>query len=324
MKKKLLILAQEGDISITEIIDWFEYYNLTYIFIIDKNTDVKFNNQTISNDDITLSLTIDNEIISTENIELFFWRRGRLDNIFPNFILENAEIKKHISNNYNKLHEYVLYQLGLKNIFEDYSKSLPNKLINLMLANKFGLLIPDTLITSKKIDVLHFFNKHKKIISKPLEEIIDFSAGNKNYYTITELVSIVDIEKMPDVFIDTMFQKYIEKKFEIRIFYYYKKFFSMAMFSQSDENRLVDFREISSKTIREIPFKISEDFEIKIINLMNKIGLNAGSIDLIYTPDNRLIFLEVNPVGQFGMVSKPCNYYIEKHIAQCTIEKIKT
>ena len=31
------------------------------------------------------------------------------------------------------------------------------------------------------------------------------------------------------------------------------------------------------------------------------------------------VFLEVNPVGQFGMVSLPCNYQLEKRIAQYLI-----
>jgi hypothetical protein len=32
--------------------------------------------------------------------------------------------------------------------------------------------------------------------------------------------------------------------------------------------------------------------------------------------NKELVFLEINPVGQFGMVSHPCNYYLEKRIAQ--------
>jgi D-alanine-D-alanine ligase-like ATP-grasp enzyme len=48
---------------------------------------------------------------------------------------------------------------------------------------------------------------------------------------------------------------------------------------------------------------------------MQKLKLNTGSIDMIYTNDSKFIFLEVNPVGQFGMVSKPCNYNLEKKIA---------
>lgn len=35
---------------------------------------------------------------------------------------------------------------------------------------------------------------------------------------------------------------------------------------------------------------------------------------------NNFYFLEINPVGQFGMVSGPCNYKIEKLIAKYIIE----
>lgn len=48
---------------------------------------------------------------------------------------------------------------------------------------------------------------------------------------------------------------------------------------------------------------------------MRIISLETGSIDLILTKDGLFIFLEVNPVGQFGMTSYPCNYYLEKLIA---------
>jgi hypothetical protein len=44
--------------------------------------------------------------------------------------------------------------------------------------------------------------------------------------------------------------------------------------------------------------------------------MNCGSLDLIYSIDNEFVFLEVNPVGQFGMVSKPCNYNLEKILAK--------
>ena len=52
-------------------------------------------------------------------------------------------------------------------------------------------------------------------------------------------------------------------------------------------------------------------------NLFESKELNSGSIDLIKPKDeSNLVFLEINPVGQFGMVSHPCNYNIEKLIAQ--------
>lgn len=53
---------------------------------------------------------------------------------------------------------------------------------------------------------------------------------------------------------------------------------------------------------------------------MNNLKLKNGSIDIIRGVDNNYYFLEVNPVGQFGMVSNPCNYNIEEKFALKLIE----
>lgn len=37
---------------------------------------------------------------------------------------------------------------------------------------------------------------------------------------------------------------------------------------------------------------------------------------MVFTKKEEYIFLEVNPVGQFNMTSVPCNYNLEKIIAQ--------
>jgi hypothetical protein len=36
---------------------------------------------------------------------------------------------------------------------------------------------------------------------------------------------------------------------------------------------------------------------------------------MILTKDGRFVFLEANPIGQFGMTSKPCNFFLEREIA---------
>jgi len=35
------------------------------------------------------------------------------------------------------------------------------------------------------------------------------------------------------------------------------------------------------------------------LHLMDYFGLNYGAVDMIVTPDNRHIFLEINPAGEF-------------------------
>ena len=59
------------------------------------------------------------------------------------------------------------------------------------------------------------------------------------------------------------------------------------------------------------------------ILLMKQLQLESGSIDMVVTPNNEYVFLEVNPVGQFDYVSKLCNYFIEKEIAVKLIEMNK-
>jgi hypothetical protein len=41
-------------------------------------------------------------------------------------------------------------------------------------------------------------------------------------------------------------------------------------------------------------------------------------------PNGDIYFLEVNPAGQFGMVSTPCNYYLEEKIAEVLLRRSKS
>jgi pyruvate carboxylase len=65
-----------------------------------------------------------------------------------------------------------------------------------------------------------------------------------------------------------------------------------------------------------VPYKLPDNVEEMILKLMKKMGYNSGSVDFIVDKQFNHYFLEVNPVGQFGMVSYPCNYFIEKEIAK--------
>jgi glutathione synthase/RimK-type ligase-like ATP-grasp enzyme len=71
------------------------------------------------------------------------------------------------------------------------------------------------------------------------------------------------------------------------------------------------------------PVQIPSEIKNKLILLMKQLQLESGSIDMIVTPNNEYVFLEVNPVGQFDYVSKLCNYFIEKEIAVKLIEMNK-
>lgn len=121
---------------------------------------------------------------------------------------------------------------------------------------------------------------------------------------------------MPDTFFPSLFQKHIKKSADIRIFYLLGECYSMAIMSQENIKTRVDFRHYDEENPNiNIPYELDTITKQKINILMNQIGLETGSIDMILTNDGKLIFLEVNPVGQFNMVSVPCNYNLEKKFA---------
>jgi glutathione synthase/RimK-type ligase-like ATP-grasp enzyme len=91
----------------------------------------------------------------------------------------------------------------------------------------------------------------------------------------------------------------------------------MAIFSQLDMQTSIDFRNYNlTKPNRTVPFKLPAHVESKLIQLMSILGQKTGSIDIIVTDEKEFVFLEVNPVGQYGMVSYPCNYELNMKMAE--------
>lgn len=134
-------------------------------------------------------------------------------------------------------------------------------------------------------------------------------------FNYTQKINLEKIET--NSFAVSLVQNYIEKKYELRVFYFEKLFYTMAIFSQNDSKTSVDFRNYNKeKPNRTVPYKLPYEVEQKLINLMDKLDLNCGSIDMIVEKNNEYVFLEVNPIGQFGMISSPCNYNLERIIAK--------
>lgn len=144
-----------------------------------------------------------------------------------------------------------------------------------------------------------------RIITKPIGEVAVFENENYNYRMYTSEILDTNFVNLPEKFGISLFQKLIEKKFEIRAFFIDGSVFSVAIFSQENEMTKVDFRRYPRKNQnRVVPYKLPFNIEEKICLLMHNLNLNTGSIDFIVDENNIIYFLEINPVGQFGFVAK--------------------
>ena len=303
----ILISSSCVDASTDHVIDWIYSLN-NEAKIIRINDDMDYTISFESND-IALSYG-DNEKVLLSQIDSFWYRRGRIKyNLNKNTAFADLREEEN-----RVLEEYIHYKLQQKRSINDYFKLNVNKMIVLEEAKKAGLLIPETFLLETKQDVSRILASHGLITKNYLAAAgFDFDDCSGVIFTIE--VNEDEIEQ--DTFSPSLFQYNIEKKIEIRTFYFRGKIWSMAIFSQLNEETKTDFRIYNnSNPNKNIPFQLPSEIEGKVTKLMESLNLDCGSIDFIVTKDNDYIFLEINPVGQFGMVSIPCNYNAEKEIAK--------
>jgi ATP-GRASP peptide maturase of grasp-with-spasm system len=318
MKDKILIQSEAADKSTDDVLSWIKYLNPA------KKVEQMFDNYMINSIKIELSnkhgvgLTINGKKLNKDTA--FWYRRGELKFEQFEFMSMQNEVEIKIAQEYlGPILSFIngkIYKKGINKFTDNYL----GKLEVLNICTDLQLSIPDTLITDNIEEVRQFLNKYKKIICKPVKNpFINSNYGDKSigFYGPSELITQENLFCMPDSFIPCMFQEYIEKKIEIRTFFLFDDFFSMAIFSQNNPKTVVDYRNYDRENPnRNVPFVLPKIIEKKLNDLMSLIRLNCGSIDIIVTPENKFVFLEVNPIGQFQWLSRNCNYKIEKKIAE--------
>jgi len=231
-------------------------------------------------------------------------------------------LKRHLDFESRKLNQFFFSVFAGAAWLSSPDSSSPNKLLVLEKAARAGLEIPATIITTRKSDVAVFSENFKRIITKPIGEADPLVINGKSYGMYTAVLEDSDITALPDRFRASLFQEFLEKEYEIRVFYLAPDCYSMAIFSQDDEQTKTDFRRYNWKRPnRSVPYSLGPSTILAIQTLMTDLGLETGSIDLVHTLGGRDVFLEVNPVGQFGMVSVPCNYGLERKVAELLMLK---
>lgn len=324
----ILIITQDGDTSTYDICDWLKYYKQDFLIINGDKTKLSFQSYNLSNKEIDFVIKLGEKEINSKNTKVFFWRRGYLSNNF-NFYNKNKvfeAINEHLYKEKESLLDSLIYSFeNLSGKISNYFfNEVENELISLQIAKKSGLNIPDTLVTTKIDELQKFKNKNKtKIITKAISNGINIEIDKKIFSQYTEKIDEFSFRNGEDEFFPTLFQEQLDKKYELRIFYIDRKCYTMAIFSQQDEQTSIDFRHYNNgRPNRNVPFNLPKQIISNISRFMEFYNADSGSIDMVYTKDGRYVFLEVNPVGQFGMVSEPCNYLIERDIAEKLITKV--
>jgi glutathione synthase/RimK-type ligase-like ATP-grasp enzyme len=218
---------------------------------------------------------------------------------------------------------YELANVRFKKVIGNFNQIYShNKVKILKAAQDTGILIPPTIVTISKNNLLAFIEEHGEVITKCCADMAGLHIDGKRYYQYTSIVDKKTISTIPDSFCVSLFQKHIKKAFDVKIFYFNGFFFGQAIFSQQNVQTSIDFRKYDdTRPNRVCPFRLPENIEKKLHQLMVNQEEIMGTIDLIMSIDNKLYFLEINPNGEFFTLSHQCNYSIDKVIADYLIQE---
>lgn len=300
----ILISSDLYDYTTNDVIDWIVSFGEQFTRINKKDKyKIHFNGT-------TLKLEFKDQVLNLENIKGYFYRRGKICHI------QNTDSVTYLydiaSEHCKIIDEYINYILENKVSIGKHSNNNLNKLIVLQIAKSTGFKIPDSYIFTNKEDA-EILNEN--LITKNHSNSSFFQCDDGVVIAYTTMLDKETYQELPESFAPSLFQKKIDKKYELRVFYLKENIWSMAIFSQANTATENDHRKQSENIVRNVPYSLPEEMKKKIITLMNRLHLDTGSIDLIVNMQNEYIFLEVNPIGQFGAVSFNCNYNIEKEIA---------
>lgn len=309
------IYTAASDASTNDVIDWV-------YFLSPHHKINRFNDYTIPQQ---FSIHIANGSLASPKS---WYRRGSIFKPCIKWQTESKELDL-IRKTYDTENEFI-YEAYLDTVFDPLSAinaakdNDTNKLINLRRAIAKGLDVPDTLVSNELAAIDNFLRDEQDYIIKDVaQDPIHMERGGTRFLIglmplkLTGKAIRERLQNNTSTYGFLFIQQYIEKRVELRIFYLKGICYSMAIFSQNNPKTQTDYRNYDKENPnRCIPFKLPENVAHKLHAFMNSAGINCGSIDMIYTPERRFVFLELNPIGQFQWLARNCNYDIERAIAK--------
>jgi glutathione synthase/RimK-type ligase-like ATP-grasp enzyme len=182
----------------------------------------------------------------------------------------------------------------------------------LLRARRLGFDIPRTLVTTDPDEARGFFYDCRKrmifkVMTDPSLGALSLSRRDPEvqvdpYAAATTVVTEAELDMLDSVRIaPCLFQEYVPKKVELRVTVIGGELFAAEIHSQEREETSIDWR----NDITETPFRavtLPPPVAERCLAFVSGYGLNFSAMDLIVTPDDRYVFLENNPNGQFIFV----------------------
>ena len=193
-----------------------------------------------------------------------------------------------------------------------------NKLLQLKLAKEAGMAIPPTLFSNQPEDIFRFLEIHQDQVVAKMQGVLTWSMEGSTDFFYTKKISRADLQQSNILSVyPLIYQKLIEKEYELRVIYVDGQCFCGKIPSLSPE--IVDWRQPGvsfSWEKSQLPAEICSKLQV----LMDRLHLKFGAIDIIKSVDGQYYFLEVNPTGEWGMLQRDVDLPIAENLAKTLVK----
>ena len=191
-----------------------------------------------------------------------------------------------------------------------------SKLRHLQIAVDVGFAIPPTIITGAVDEFLDFYRRHDgRIVSKVIGRSPVNSAESR-FARYTEALTPWDVLAADKLaYAPIILQAQLPKKLELRATVVRDQVFCAAIYSQKANHSLVDWRRYDRRSTPITGYALDPVTEERCRELVARLDLSFGAIDLIITPDDQLVFVELNPNGQYLWLEMATGLPISESIA---------
>jgi len=192
------------------------------------------------------------------------------------------------------------------------------RLRQLQLAERLGLVVPETIVTNSLEEALRFVDAHPDgVASKRLTTIVRPYQGRRLRYGLyTRRVDRSTLEEAGATSIryaPCLLQEYVPKEVEVRAYVLGDVVLSAEILSQDDPTTRDDWRaypmvetpdgwDIDASRWKCRPATLPPEIERALVELVGKLGLAYSAVDLVRRPDGTYVFLEANHGGAWGWI----------------------
>jgi len=172
------------------------------------------------------------------------------------------------------------------------------KIVQLRDAPKYGLNVPDWLISSDKTKIERFVAKHNgNCLVKPINNgFINHEAGISLIYA-TKLTDAIDLNYASNC--PTLIQNIIDKKYDVRTIYVDGSVLYFKMESNNLDVRIDQMRDVKYSIVQP-PEHIDSAYKYFIQSQ----GLRFSTSDFVVTKNDDWFFLENNPNGNWVWIEE--------------------